>query len=126
MHLDRILQRAGQSDVVIYAMALFDDSTEERNPGVLKQFAAATGGESFFPDNARQATQTLQRIAEDVRRVYTIGYVPTNAARDGKIRKIRVVLNADQGKKRRVRARSSYVAPLEARDTSATDVPRWQ
>ena len=126
MRLDRILQRAGQSDVVIYAMALFDDSTEERNPAVLKQFAAVTGGESFFPDNARQATETLQRIAEDVRRVYTIGYVPTNVARDGKIRKIRVALDAEQGKKRRVRARSSYVAPLEARDASAAAVARWQ
>src|ERR1019366_5569145 len=123
VRLERILQRAGQSDVVIYAMALFDSQTEERNPGVLKQFAAVTGGESFFPDNARQATETLERIAQDVRRVYTIGYVPTNAARDGKVRKIRVVLNAEQGKKRRVRARSSYVAPLDARDG---DVARWQ
>jgi len=116
IRLERILQRAGQSDVVIYAMALFDTQTGERNPGVLKQFAAVTGGESFFPDNARQATETLERIAEDIRRVYTIGYVPTNTARDGKVRKIRVVLNDEKGKKRRVRARSSYVAPLEARN----------
>ena len=96
--LDRTLQRVGQSDVVIYAMGLFDDQTDERerNPGVLKQLASVTGGESFFPDTTRKATATLERIAEDVRRVYTIGYVPTNTARDGKVRKIRVALNADR------------------------------
>jgi len=53
--------------------------------------------------------------------VYTIGYVPTNTARDGKVRKIRVALNADQAKKRTVRARTSYVAP---RDTPDQEVAR--
>jgi len=119
VRLERILQRAGESDVVIYAVALFDDQTEERNPDVLRLLAAATGGESFFPETSKQATQTLERIAEDVRRTYTIGYVPTNTARDGKIRKIRVVLNGPQAKRRTVRARTSYVAPLEGREAEA-------
>lgn len=85
-----------------------------RNPDVLKQLASATGGESFLPDNVKQASQTLERIAQDIRSVYALGYVPTNANRDGRYRKIRVTLSGErQREPLRVRAREGYIAPLD-------------
>ena len=62
----------------------------------------------------QDAGRVLGRIAEDIRHTYTIGYVPTNANRDGRYRKVRVTLEPEQPHgKLNVRARSGYQAPLE-------------
>jgi len=40
---------AGRSEAIIYAMGLFEEEDLDRNPGVLKRLAKATGGEAFLP-----------------------------------------------------------------------------
>jgi len=51
-----------------------------------------------------------EHIARDIRSQYTIGYVPSNLARDGAFRAIRVLVQAKGREGLSVRARTGYIA----------------
>ena len=51
--LDQVMKLAEQSSAVIYTVGVFDEDDPDRNPGVLKRLARATGGEAFLPEQAR-------------------------------------------------------------------------
>jgi Ca-activated chloride channel homolog len=107
--LAQVLKAASQSDTVIYTVGIFSREDEDRNPGVLRQLARATGGDAFFPDEPSDVVTVCEGIAHDIRNQYTLGYVSTNAAENGGSRAIRVVARA--GKRHlAVRARSGYLA----------------
>lgn len=111
---ETLLRHARQTDSVIYTIGLYDENTTDRNLRVLKQLAAETGGERFLPGTGQDAARVLERIAHDIRNSYTIGYVPTNATRDGKYRTIRVSVNGGGREKPKVRVRAGYLAPSDA------------
>lgn len=56
----------------------------------LNEMARTTGGRLVPADNPLLLRRSLQQIAEELRTQYSLGYYPTNVARDGKYRKIRV------------------------------------
>ncbi|MGH9663110.1 MAG: VWA domain-containing protein [Bryobacteraceae bacterium] len=58
----------------------------------MRTFAKETGGLSFFPRFYGEFPSIFQSIAQALRNEYTLGYHPTNAARDGKFRKLKVEL----------------------------------
>lgn len=112
-----VLDSALRRDVVIYTVGIHDPHDGDANPGVLRELAAATGGEAFFPKRIDEVQPALERIARDIRSSYTIGYVPPADGAAGRARKIRVDLRPADGRKLAVRARSAYVSgTLEARD----------
>ena len=51
--LAQVMAMAGQPDAIIYTIGLFDPHDPDRNLGVLKQLAKATGGEAFLPGSVR-------------------------------------------------------------------------
>ena len=108
--LAQVMKLARQSSAVIYTIGIFDEEDPDRNPGVLKRLAAATGGEAFFPDELSEVVAICERIARDIRRQYTIGYVPSNPAPDGTYRAIRVLARAKGHGRLSVRTRSGYLA----------------
>jgi Ca-activated chloride channel homolog len=81
--LAQVMKLAEQSSAVIYTIGVFDEDDPDRNPGVLKRLAQATGGEAFLPSRLGEVVPICERIARDIRHQYTIGYVPANPARDG-------------------------------------------
>ena len=107
--LAEVLKMAGQSSALVYTIGIFDEQDPDRNPGVLRRFAQATGGEAFFPEQLDEVIPICERIARDIRNQYTIGYFPTSRAEPGVYRAIRVVANGPSGKLF-VRARSGYIA----------------
>jgi Mg-chelatase subunit ChlD len=56
----------------------------------LNEMARTTGGRLVPADNRLLLGRSFQQIADELRTQYSLGYYPTNAARDGKYRKIRV------------------------------------
>jgi VWFA-related protein len=108
------MKLAGQSSAVIYTIGVFDEDDQDRNPGVLKRLARATGGEAFFPGQLSEVAPICDRIARDIRHQYTIGYVPSNLTRNAGYRTIRVVARA-KGREVSVRTRTGYVAGGESR-----------
>jgi len=107
--LSEVMASAGQPDVIIYTIGIFDEDDRDRNPGVLKKLAKATGGEAFLPESLQDVVPICERIAHDIRNQYTIAYVPTNKKRDGTYRTIEV----KAGGSLTVRTRTGYFAPVD-------------
>ncbi len=72
--------------------------------------ALAVGSGGFTFRNANDLAGGMEKIADESRAYYLIGYQPTNTRRDGKYRKIRVEVGRRDLK---VRARKGYYAPQE-------------
>ncbi len=92
----------------------------------MRTFARETGGMSFFPRFVGEYPSVFQQIEQSLRSQYAFAYHPTNTARDGKFRRIRVELvnpennmplriNNEKGKpvKYQVIAKAGYKAPRE-------------
>jgi VWFA-related protein len=107
--LAQVMKLAEQSSAVIYTIGVFDEEDPDRNPGVLKRLAQATGGEAFLPKQLSEVAPICERIARDIRHQYTLGYVPANLTRDGAYRTIRVVAQAQGHTKLSVRTRAGYI-----------------
>ncbi len=81
-----------------------------------ESLASDSGG--FSVRNTNDLAKGIQRIADETRLYYLLGYHPTNTVRDGKFRKIKVELNR---KGVEVRARKGYYAPLDAAAQAEAD-----
>jgi len=108
--LDEVMKLAERSSAVIYTIGVFDQSDEDRNPGVLNHLARATGGEAFLPAHLDDVVANCERIARDIRHQYIIGYTPSNPARDASYRSIRAVVRTKGQGKLSVRTRTGYIA----------------
>jgi Ca-activated chloride channel homolog len=124
--LENAVEQAHRSDAAIYAVGVFSDEDLRHNKRVIKKarealarLATATGGLAFFPENAQDTVAICTQIAQDIRNQYTLAYYPTNVARDGSFRTVRVeVLPPHGAGKLTVRTRTGYYAP---RATSPAD-----
>jgi VWFA-related protein len=85
----------------------------------LNALAEDTGG--FLVRNTNDLSQGLGRILRDNEAYYLLAYEPTNAARDGKFRRIEVRLRARTGL--RVRTRSGYFAPDDRKAAAKAEDP---
>lgn len=57
---------------------------------ILPVYTAATGGETYAEFRTKGIEESFQRIAEEVRTQYTVGYYSTEPSLDGKYRKLEV------------------------------------
>jgi Ca-activated chloride channel family protein len=109
--MEDLVKSAQQSDVLIYCVGLLGDEeplNAMRAKRALQELSAATGGESFFPDDVSQVDRIAHQVARDIRNQYTIEYTPSNTAMDGSYRRIEIQVNAPG--KPVVRTRSGYYA----------------
>jgi len=92
----------------------------------MRTFAKETGGMSFFPRFYGEFPSIYQAVQQSLRNQYSLAYAPTNAAHDGKFRKIKVELvnpatneplrvTDEKGKpvKYQIIAKAGYNAPRE-------------
>jgi Ca-activated chloride channel family protein len=75
--------------------------------GTLKNLAEETGGRVFRATNDRQLSDAFEEISNELRNQYSLGYTPSNDARDGSFRKIEVQARPGNLK---VQARKGYYA----------------
>lgn len=107
-----------ESDVEIFSMGIFDPyapTPEERmGPQLLQDISTATGGRMFRVDDIDELSDIAEKISNELRNQYVIGYRPTSLQRNGKWRKVRVKVNPPPGlPPLTVYARSGYYAPLQ-------------
>jgi VWFA-related protein len=76
----------------------------------MDELAKASGGKNFLAASLQEARAAFARVATEIGTQYSLGYYPTNKARDGKFRTIRVEVEGAP-EKAQVRAREGYVAP---------------
>jgi VWFA-related protein len=92
----------------------------------MRTFAKETGGMSFFPRFEGEMPSIFRAISDSLRNQYVLSYHPSNAARDGKFRRIKVDLVDpasnqplrivdEKGKpiKYQIIAKQGYTAPRE-------------
>ena len=78
----------------------------------MNDLARVSGGRSFVAATLADARAAFARVAADIGTLYSIGYYPTNKARDGKFRTIKVEVKGVK-EKAEVRARDGYYAPKQ-------------
>ena len=104
-----MLYRAGRSQALIYTIWTGDVSAERGNRGLLRKLAKSSGGEAYEPKSEQEVVDAFTAIAANIRRVYSIGYAPTNTTRDGTYRRVKVLVQVP-GKKVRINTREGYTA----------------
>ena len=82
-----------------------EEMLSSRPAAVLGRLASETGG--FLIDNTNDLSKGVARMQMERNTYYLLGYQPTNAAQDGKFRKVSVKVKRG---KYTVRARSGYTA----------------
>lgn len=76
----------------------------------MDELAKSSGGKNFLAATLQDARAAFAGVATEIGTQYSLGYYPTNKARDGKFRTIRVEVQGAPPKSQ-VRAREGYVAP---------------
>ncbi len=107
-----------ESDTEIYSIGIFDEAAptpEERTgPQLLEDLSDSTGGRLFRVDDIDEMSDIAEKISNELRNQYVIGYKPKDMSHDGKWRKVKVKISPPPGlPPLSVYARSGYYAPLQ-------------
>jgi VWFA-related protein len=93
-----------EADVQIYAIGIYESmgsrgrtAEELAGPGLLSEISEQTGGRAYTVDNLNELPDVATKIGVELRNQYLLGYVPANADRNGKYRKVRVQLVQPRG-----------------------------
>jgi VWFA-related protein len=130
---DQTLKIVRASDTPVYPISIleminFQSPRGESLTGLqaenaLKTIASYSGGQAYFPRFEQEVPQDYQQIAEQLRTQYSLGFIPTNATKDGQFHKLKVSLVDEQGNplevfnqkgkkiKYKIVARDGYYAP---------------
>jgi VWFA-related protein len=104
---DQTRKKLQESGVPIYSISLMGMQREMSSrssidllaaDNELNTFTRETGGQAFFPIFPAEYRQVFQQIQQTLRAQYVITYSPSNLARDGTFRKIKVELVDPEGK----------------------------
>jgi Ca-activated chloride channel family protein len=117
---DQLMEVARRAEVTIYAIGLFGPrpSVADRPPPThfLTTLSRETGGRAYFPKALSDLEGTYDRIADELRTLYGVGYVSANTRRDGAWRRIAVETVPEN---LIVRHRLGYHAPLSPTSAAA-------
>jgi VWFA-related protein len=103
-----VLDMVETSEATIHTIGLYDEGDRDRDPGLLRELSAISGGEAYFPKNSAVMIPVCSRIAKDIRSRYTIGYIPAPQNGAG-LRRIRVRVSAPGYDKLTALTRGSYL-----------------
>jgi len=125
------IKAAEESNATIYAIGVFSEDDREHDKRmvrhsrkILTELADATGGEAYFPENLTDVTPICEQVAREIRNQYTIGYYPTNTAKDGTFRTVQLKVIPPNGRgKLMVRTRTGYYAPTTSAENQQTSLP---
>jgi VWFA-related protein len=105
--LEEAIEMAQRTDTVIHILLTYDPYFGA-DAGVGKKIAEETGGRMIEVRSEKKLQEAFDQISEELRTQYLLGYYPSNTARDGRFRKIKVEV---PGKDMKVLARKGYYAP---------------
>jgi len=113
---EQVLELARKSEISIYPISLRPSRNQDRGrlafsqaEHILTTLARETGGEVYFPQSLSELETVYDRIAEELRTQYSLGYVSSNVRRDGKWR--RIVVRTPDRAGLQVRHKLGYYAP---------------
>ena len=107
VRLEEAIEAAQRTDTAIHVLLVHDRGFGWR-PDVAKRMSDDTGGRSIDVGSTKRLNEAFDQISEELRSQYTLGYYPTNAAKDGRFRKVKV---EPTNKEYKVLTRKGYYAP---------------
>jgi Ca-activated chloride channel family protein len=102
------------SDVTVYAIGFLEhQSATTRNDQRmrLRQLAEMTGGQAFFPMSIEQLDEMYEKVLDEIKAQYTIGYQSNDLRADGRWRDVEIRVVRPELKGAKVRTRRGYFAP---------------
>jgi Ca-activated chloride channel family protein len=113
---EQVTELARKTEICIYAISLRSNRTQDRErlsfsqaAHLLTVLSRDTGGQVFFPASISELDSVYDRIAEELRTQYSLGYVSSNKRHDGKWR--RIVVRIPSRDDIQVRHKIGYYAP---------------
>lgn len=109
--LERLVERAQQAEVLVYAIGLLNEEDRrnaKRAKKALDAITTSSGGLPYYPEQVAEVDQIGLQVAHEIRNQYTIAYTPANESLDGSYRQIRVAV--DGPNKPVARTRTGYYA----------------
>lgn len=104
------------SDVTVYSVGYLQHQGSGRNEQmqVLTRIGSTSGGLAFFPTSTKELDKMYEQILSQIAGRYSLGYVSTNTATDGKWREVKVRLaNKPELRDLKLRTRAGYYAPYK-------------
>jgi Ca-activated chloride channel family protein len=112
--LERLVDRARQSEILIYSIGLLDEEERREAKSAKRALNALThesGGLAFYPKGVAEVDAIALQVAHEIRNQYTIAYSPLIEAKDGSFRQIKVVVSGPGHPQ--VRTRTGYYATVD-------------
>jgi Ca-activated chloride channel homolog len=122
--LEKLVQKAQQSEVLIYTIGLLDEEERreaKRAKRAMDALTVASGGLPYYPKELAEVEQIALQVAHEIRNQYILAYTPSNEVLDGSFRQIRVTV--DGPGRPVVRTRTGYYATPEAAGRTASARP---
>lgn len=116
---NQLARRLEEADVIVFPIYLdteYEEVFERGNSSSeayaiardqLERIAEVSGGQMFKAEKVGDLAGVYKQVAAAIRTVYSVGYYPTNAERDGTFRRVRVLVNRPDAA---VRTRKGYYA----------------
>lgn len=111
--LDEAVARAIKADTLVFAIGVGDSYRFSGvDQGSLRKIAERTGGRAYFPKNDSDLRDAFAQIQKELREQYLIAYSPTNKARDGSFRQVKLEIVNPELRKENLRLiyRQGYFA----------------
>ena len=119
---EQLFARLREADVQIYVIGFVNElekdggfirkSSRDKAVNLLNKLASETGGRAFFPMSVSELPKIADEIVRDLRTQYVVAYNPTNKARDGSYRAIKVAVSDSSSRDRRIAlTRGGRIAP---------------
>lgn len=114
---EQVMDLAKKTEISIYCISIRENRPQDRERlsfsqavHLLTVLSRDTGGQVHFPNSPSELESVYDRIAEELRTQYSIGYVSTNPRRDGRWR--RIVVRTPDRSNVLIRHKLGYYAPV--------------
>jgi Ca-activated chloride channel homolog len=107
--LEDVHRRLQATDATLYMIGQGRGTSVQNLKAIMESLSRPTGGRAIFMEEIDELHRAFTELLEELSNQYLLGYPPSNAKRDGTLRRIGVEVDG----KYSVRARQEYRAPLE-------------
>lgn len=119
---EKLFARLREADVQIYVIGFVNEldkegglirkSPRDKAVNLINKLATETGGRAFMPTSLSELPTIAAEIVRDLRTQYVVSYNPTNKARDGSFRSIKVTVDESSSRDKRIAlTRNGRIAP---------------
>lgn len=106
LRLEEAIEAAQRTDTVVHVLFVHDWGYGRSD--VARKLSEETGGRTIDVSSEKKLNDAFDQISEELRSQYTLGYYPSNTAKDGRFRKVRV---ETPNKDYKILTRKGYYAP---------------